>query len=157
MPDYTPEQRERIRLAIAHGRDAMRVAGQFEPLVFARAFIAAGGLQVPGAAADTAALAARVVTALEQNESGNADALVAREVERARAEARWTQLAESDAVVGFHLQLPGAARLDAACREILKSDHGLGAAVFRKFEIVVLPPACDGARFTPVYDHEIEQ
>ena len=157
MNDYTPEQLERMRLAIAQGREAMRTAGRFEPLIFARAFIAAGGLQIPGTSADTAPLAARLVQALERDETSGSDALLTREIERARGEARWAKLAESDDVVGFHMQLPGAALLDPNCRALLKADHGLGAAVFRKAEIVVLPAACDGARFTPVYEHEIEQ
>ena len=157
MSDYTPEQFERIRQAVAQGREAMRAAGRFEPLVFARAFIAHGGLQVPGQSVDTAALATRLLQALEDDEAGGADPLLTREIERARREARWAQLAESDDVVGFHMQLPGAALLDPKCRALLKADHGLGAAVFRKAEIVVLPAACDGARFTPVYEHEIEQ
>ena len=157
MNDYNPEQFDRIRMAIAQARAAMRAVGRFEPLVFARAFIAADGLQVPGEQADTARLATLLLQALERDEAGGADALLAREIERARSEARWAKLAESDDVVGFHMQLPGAALLDPVCRAVLKADHGLGAAVFRKAEIVVLPAACDGARFTPVYAHEIEQ
>ncbi len=157
MSDYTPEQLDRIRLAIAQAREAMRVAARFEPLVFARAFIAADGLQVPGQPADTAPLATRLLQALERDDASATDPLLAREIERARSEARWAKLAESDDVVGFHMQLPGVALLDPKCRALLKADHGLGAAVFRKAEIVVLPAACDGARFTPVYEHEIEQ
>lgn len=157
VTDYTPEQLQQIRLAVAQGREAMRAAGRFEPLVFARAFVAAGGVQVPGAAGDDSALGAELLRALEQNAPTTGDARLAREIERARNEARWAQLAESDTVVGFHLRLPPAALLDPKCREILKADRGLGAAVFRKGEIVVLPTACDGASFTPVYEHEIEQ
>lgn len=157
MTDYSPEQLEQIRLAVAQGREAMRAAGRFEPLVFARAFVAADGLQAPGAPIAGGALAARLLRALEHGELAGGDALLAREIERARNEARWAQLAESDAVVGFHLRLPSAALLDPKCRAILKADRGLGAAVFRKAEIVVLPAACDGASFTPVYEHEIEQ
>lgn len=157
MSDFTPEQLDRMRLAIAQAREAMRAADRFEPLVFARAFIAADGLQVPGESTDTAPLAARLLQALEHDEAGDADPLLTREIERARREARWAKLAESDDVVGFHMQLPGVALLDPKCRALLKADHGLGAAVFRKAEIVVLPAACDGARFTPVYEHEIEQ
>lgn len=156
MTDYTPEQLSQIRLAVAQGREAMRAAGRFEPLVFARAFVAAGGAQVPGGVGDDRSLGARLLHALEHGEVAS-DALLAREIERARNEARWAQLAESEAVVGFHLRLPPAALLDPKCRELLKADHGLGAAVFRKAEIVVLPAACDGASFTPVYEHEIEQ
>lgn len=157
MTDYSPEQLEQIRLAVAQGREAMRVAGRFEPLVFARAFVAAGGVRVPGAAGDDPALGAALLRALEPGVNPTGDALLAREIERARNEARWAQLAESDAVVGFHLRLPPAALLDPKCRQILKADRGLGAAVFRKAEIVVLPAACDGASFTPVFEHEIEQ
>lgn len=156
MTDYTPQQLAQIRLAVAQGREAMRAAGRFEPLVFARAFVAAGGAQAPGGAGDGPSLGARLLHALEHGEAAS-DALLAREIERARNEARWARLAESEAVVGFHLRLPPAALLDAKCRELLKADRGLGAAVFRKAEIVVLPAACDGASFTPVYEHEIEQ
>lgn len=156
MTDYTPEQLERIRLAIGAGREAMRLAGRFEPLVFARAFVAAGGVQLPGKPGDAQSLAARLIHALDSGEVST-DPLLTREIERARAEARWAALAEADDVVGFRMELPPAALLDSKCREILKADRGLGAAVFRKAEIVVLPAACDGASFTPVYEHEIEQ
>lgn len=157
MTDYTLEQLTQIRLAVAQAREAMRAAGRFEPLVFARAFVAAGGVQAPGGAGNSPSLGARLLRALELGEAAGGDALLAREIERARNEARWAQLAESEAVVGFHLRLPPAALLDGKCRELLKADRGLGAAVFRKAEIVVLPAACDGASFTPVYEHEIEQ
>lgn len=157
MTDYTPEQLEQIRLAVAQGREAMRIAGRFEPLEFARAFVAAGGVRVPGATTDDPALGAELLHALEQSATATGNAILTREIERARNEARWAQLAESDAVVGFHLRLPPVALLDPKCRQILKADRGLGAAVFRKAEIVVLPAACDGASFTPVYEHEIEQ
>lgn len=157
MTDYTPEQLDQIRLAVAQAREAMRAAGRFEPLVFAWAFTAAGGLQVPGTITDTTALGRRLLLALERGENGGTDALLVREIERARTEANWARWAEADDIVGFHLQLPPAAVLEPKCREILKADRGLGAAVFRKGEIVVLPAACDGARFTPVYVHEVEQ
>ena len=156
MTDYTPEQLQQIRLAVAQGREAMRAAGRFEPVEFARAFVAAGGVQVPGAG-DDPQLGSELLRALEHSTTVTGNALLTREIERARNEARWAALAESDAVVGFHLRLPPVALLDPKCRQILKADRGLGAAVFRKGEIVVLPAACDGASFTPVYDHDIEQ
>lgn len=158
MTDYTPEQIQRIRLAIAAGREAMRDAGQFQPLIFARAFVAAGGFQLPGRVDDpaTAGLAQELLKRL--TDGGATDnPLLKRELARAHAESRWAEAAEVDAVVGFRLELAPAALLDRNCREILKTDHGLGSAVFRKAEIVVLPAACDGAQFTPVYEHEVEQ
>lgn len=156
MTDYTPEQLEHIRLAVGAGREAMRLAGRFEPLVFARAFTAAGGVQMPGKPGDAQSLAARLIHALDRGEVST-DPLLTREIERARSEARWAALAEADDVVGFRMDLPPAAVLEPICRELMKADHGLGAAVFRKAEIVVLPAVCGNARFTPVYDHEIEQ
>lgn len=158
MTDYTPEQTQRLRRAIAEGREAMRRAGQFQPLVFAQAFLVAGGLQIPGAAdnEETQRLADQLLQIIAQGGSSNHPVL-RRELERARNEARWTQAAEADDVIGFRLELAPAALLDRSCRQVLKADHGLGSAVFRKAEIVVLPAACEGARFFPVYAHEIEQ
>ena len=156
MTDYTPEQLQHIRLAVGAGREAMRLAGRFEPLIFARAFAAAGGVQLPGKAGDAPSLAARLIQALDRAETST-DPLLTREIERARSEARWAALAEADDVVGFRMDLPPAAVLEPICRELMKADHGLGAAVFRKAEIVVLPAVCGSARFTPVHDHEIEQ
>ena len=158
MSDYTPEQTDRIRLAIAEGREAMRRTGQFHPLVFARAFLAAGGLQIPGGTDvnETQRLADQLLHLISQGGTGN-HPLLRRELERAHNEARWAQAAEADEVIGFRLELAPAALLDRSCREALKADRGLGSAVFRKAEIVVLPAACEGARFFPVYAHEIEQ
>ena len=158
MPDYTPAQTQRIRLAIADGREAMRRTGQFQPAVFAYAFVAAGGLQIPGASDDSEAppLATQLLQLVTQGGTSNHPVL-RRELERAHNEARWAQAAEADDVIGFRLELAPAAVLDRSCREALKADHGLGSAVFRKEEIVVLPAACEGVRFFPVYAYEIEQ
>lgn len=158
MSDYTPEQTDRIRLAIAEGREAMHRTGQFHPLAFARAFVAAGGLQIPGVAdiGETQQLADQLLQVIAQGGSSNHPVL-RRELERAHNEARWAQAAQVDEVIGFRLELAPAALLDRSCRQALKADRGLGSAVFRKAEIVVLPAACEGARFFPVYAHEIEQ
>lgn len=157
--DYTPEQISLIREAIAEARAALGAAGRFNALIFAQAFCAHGGVQIPGRPGDPAAneLGAALLRVLAGEQAEGLDADLEREIERARRETSWAEDAERDDVIGFRLDLPPRALLYPACRELLKADRGLGSAVFRKAEIVVLPPRCDGARFVPVHDYEIEE
>jgi hypothetical protein len=160
MSGYTVEQVRLIRAAVAAGRDAMREQGKFEPAVFAAAFIEHGGIQIPGevgAADKDRQVAVEVLRTLEQARPTSTDGTVAREVRRARSEASGAAAAESDSVVGFRLELSAAGRRHPACQALASMDRGLGAAVFRKEEVVVLPPEADGSTFIPVREDEIEQ
>ncbi|MFQ5937268.1 MAG: hypothetical protein ACE5LB_12770 [Acidiferrobacterales bacterium] len=158
--DYTPTQIETIKNAIAKAREAMRQAQRYEALVFARTYIAEDGVQIPGREADKEGcrfVSEQLLLSLESSRPVSEDENVLREIKRANMEARWARLAELDKVIGFHLRLGPAAELEATCRELLNQDHGLGAAVFPKARIVVMPAACDDYVFVPVLEDELEQ
>ncbi len=160
MAEYTAQQVQAIRTAIAKGREAMQRGKSYDPLVFARTYIAHGGIQIPGAPGDTIraeAVARSLLARLAQADAGSDEQDVQRELKRVQTEVRWATLAESDKVVGFYLRLGRAAELEAACRQLLSEDHGLGAAVFPKTQIVVVPAACRDYEFVPVSEDEIEQ
>jgi hypothetical protein len=159
MANFKARQLAAIRDAVAAGRDAMREAGRFEPGVFARAFVAAGGVHIPGRRDEAAeqALAARLLDALNSGEySHPADRDLQREVDRARNEAKWTAAQADDKVVGFFLMLPESAHDSPVAEAVSHDSHGLGPGIYRKGDIVVLQPECDGARFVPVLEDEIE-
>lgn len=160
MAQFRARQLAVIRDAVAAGREAMRATGDYDALTFARAFIDAGGVQLPGrpdAEEEAAALGERLLQALAGGSGRHpGDPDLQREVDRARTEARWTAAQGDDKVVGFFMTLPEAA-LDSPTAEALSHEnHGLGPGVFRKADIVVLQPDCDGARFHPVLEDEIE-
>ncbi|MFQ5994314.1 MAG: hypothetical protein ACE5K1_04420 [Acidiferrobacterales bacterium] len=158
--DYTSAQVDSIERAVQGGREAMQRSKRFDALVFAKSFIGYGGVQIPSQPDNETMreqIAAQLIAALESGRSTSDDPTLARELRRAQAQARWASAAESDKVVGFHLKLGPAATLQGACRELLTRDYGLGAGVFPKERIVVLPPACDDHEFTPVLEDEVEQ
>ena len=160
MAQYSTEQIRIIKQAMALGRVAMQRSGHYEPLTFAEAYVAHGGVQIPGAERDDAArarVADRLLESLRGSPSAAADEQLLRELKRVHAEVRWARLAESDHVVGFHLRMGPAAQLENACRELLHQDHGLGAAVFPKAQTVVVPVGCEEYEFTPVLEQELEQ
>lgn len=160
MAEYTPEQLQILKDAVHAGREAMRRAERYEAPVFAAAFVAHNGVQVPGASTDAAVLqilAHHVLRSLRGGRLTSRDRTVMREVRRAQAEAQWTRLAQSEQVVGFYLKLGPASQLHTPCLEWLAIDHGLGAAVFPKGRVVVLPPDCEDYEFVPVHEHELEQ
>ena len=160
MSEYTAEQVQAIRTAITMGREAMQQSQRYDPLVFARAYVAHGGIQIPGAPADTTraeAVAKVLLSRLAQAHTPGDDEDVQRELKRVQTEVRWATVAESDKVVGFYLRLGPTAELEAACRQLLGQDHGLGTAVFPKTQIVVVPAACRDYEFVPVLEDEIEQ
>lgn len=160
MAEYTAEQVQAIRAAITEGREAMRQSQRYDPLVFARAYVNHGGIQIPGAPANTTraeAVAKALLARLVKANAARDDEDVQRELKRVQTEVRWAALAESDKVVGFYLRLGPPAELEAACRQLLGQDHGLGAAVFPKTQVVVLPAACRDYEFVPVLEDEIEQ
>jgi hypothetical protein len=159
-PVYRARQIAVIRDAVAAGRDALRASDDPSPLLFARAFIAAGGVQIPGQPdADDArdALAERLLRALATDQrrvAGDRD--LQRELDRAHAETAWVRAQADDLVVGFRLELPPAAMEGPTAEALSHDNHGLGPGIVRKADIVVLQPDCDGARFYPVTEHEIE-
>lgn len=160
MAQYSAQQIRIIKRAMALGRAAMQRAGRYEPLIFAEAYVAHDGVQIPGAEGENPVrtrVADRLLQSLRGGHRETADTDVARELKRVQAEVRWARLAESDQVVGFHLRMGPAAQLESACRELLYQDHGLGAAVFPKAQTVVVPVGCEDYEFTPVLEHELEQ
>jgi hypothetical protein len=160
MAQYSAEQIQIIKQAMVMGRAAMQRTGRYEPLIFADAYVAHDGVQIPGAESDDAArtrVADRLLESLRSGYIATGDAHVMRELKRAQTEVRWARLAESDLVVGFHLRMGPGAQLESACRELLHQDHGLGAAVFPKAQTVVVPASCEDYEFTPVLEHELEQ
>jgi hypothetical protein len=157
---YTPEQINAIRLAIAEAHATMRQQRRFEPLVFAQAFIAHGGIQIPGEPdnlGECKRLAQSVILSLEAGRPVREDANLAREIRRTQIQARWCKSAESDKVVGFRLDFDEDTLKNPNCLALLGIDHGLGTAVTRKGQILVLPPECDGYTITPVLEDEIEE
>lgn len=158
MAVFRARQVARIRDAVAAGREALRRAGDFDPLRFARAFVAAGGPQVPDAPPEAGeALGERLLRALAAGQRHAADDPdLERELQRVRTEARWAEAQDDDQIVGFLLRLPSAAEDSPTAEALAHQSQGLGPGVFRKGDIVVLQPECDGARFVPVSAHEVE-
>jgi hypothetical protein len=160
MIEYTAEQVQVIRDAIAKGREAMDRAGRYEPMVFANAYISYGGVQIPGEWHNTTLsqrVAQQLLASLKSGRHGSDDEHLRRELKRVHTEVRWAALAQSDKIVGFYLRLEPAAHLEATCRQLLGEDFGLGAAVFPKTRIVVVPAACSDYEFVPVLEDEVEQ
>jgi hypothetical protein len=148
-----------IRDAIAAGRRAVRAHGHADPVVFARAFVEAGGAQVPGDRQGDAsrALGERLLAALARGQRPPADdADLAREMQRADNESRWAMALDDEHVVGFLMDLPETALEQPTVEALAHQSQGLGPGVFRKADILVLQPECDGARFIPVTEHDIE-
>ena len=158
MAVYKARQVATIREAIAAGRDALRQNGSRDPGDFAEAYIAAHGVQVPGEPkSDRAAeLAEQLRDCLARGIRRVDDRDLQREINRVHQEVQWLDAQYDDSIVGFFLELPEAA-LDSPTAEALSHQmEGLGPGVFRKADIIVLQPDCDGARFTPVTEHDLE-
>ncbi|MDZ7810265.1 MAG: hypothetical protein U5L11_09080 [Arhodomonas sp.] len=130
MGRFRARQLARIRDAVAAGRAAVRRSGSQDPVTFAEAFVAAGGVQIPGKpeAVDAAeALARRLLRALRAGQYHHAgDPDLQREVDRARQEVRWTAAQTEDSVVGFHLVVPEGAAEDATVEALAHAGRGLG-------------------------------
>lgn len=160
MVGYRARQIGAIRDAIAAAREALQRSDSDDPLVFAKAFVAAGGIQVPGRPGDEGAmrsLGERLLRALARgcyHDPDDPD--LQREIDRARHEARWVSAMRDGKIVGFYLQLPPRALHSPTVEALSHENRGLGPGVFRKGDIVVLQPECDGARLIPVLEDEIE-
>lgn len=139
----------------------MRADPEGGVLAFARAFVGAGGVQIPGrpdAGDEARALGERLIRALRAGAMRHPDDRdLQREVDRARREARWALAGADDKVVGFFIVLPPGVEDESATAEALShASQGLGPGVFAKGDIVVLQPELDGTRFQPVLEDEIE-
>lgn len=160
MAVYRARQIAAIRAAITAARLVLQQSGSEEPLVFARAFVARSGVQVPGSPDDAGAareLGERLLQALASGAYHHPDDPdLQREIERARNETAWVAAMRDDKVVGFYLQLPAQALQSPTVEALSHENRGLGPGVLRKGDIVVLQPECDGARFIPVLEDEIE-
>ena len=159
MAAFRARQVARIREAVAAGRQAVRQAGEADAVVFARGFVAAGGAQVPGDRGGDAgeALGERLLVALAAGRgAAPEDPDLDRELRRSHSEARWGMALDDDRIAGFLLDLPQSALDNPTVEALAHQSQGLGPGVFRKADILVLQPECDGARFIPVTEHDIE-
>lgn len=159
-PRFRARQIAVMERAVARAREVLRDSETPGPAVFARAFVAAGGAQVPGACPDDdahAALAHRLLRYLDAGwREAGADRDLQRELDRAHRETAWVAAESDDGVVGFYLELPADVLENPVAEAMSHASHGLGPGVFRKADLVVLQPECDGARFVPVREHDIE-
>lgn len=159
MPNFKASQIEAIREAVGKARQVLRENRRFDALLFATVFVKEGGAQIPGRPEDKAgarALGERLLEALRVEVRYQNDLDLQREIDRAHAEAAWAEAAVDDTVVGFRIALGPTAGNDPQCTMLLKENHGLGVELVRKSEILVLQPACDGTRFIPIRDYEVE-
>lgn len=154
---FRARQVEAIRQALAEAREVIRQAGECTPQAFLRAFVAAGGPRRPGDDdPDSRDGFGRRLLELAHAGGEPADADLRRELERARNEAAWAAALEDDSVVGFYLDLPPAARQDPVVEALSHQMAGLGPGVVPRSAVLVLQPVCDGVRFVPVRDFEVE-
>ena len=159
MPVFRARQVAKIRDAIAAGRQAVRRAGTTDPVIFARAFVEAGGAQRPDVEDPKAhaIVGEQLLSLLAKNpDAESADPDVQRELRRAREQTNWAILMEDDAVAGFLLKLSDDALATSRGEALAHQSFGLGPGIFRKADIPVLQPECDGAVFLPISQHEIE-
>jgi len=159
MPNFKAKQIEAIRDAVGKARRALREERRFDPLLFATVFVKEGGVQIPGRPEDTAGarmLGKRLLASLRGDDRRHDDADLRRELDRVRGETAWVKAAMDDTVVGFRIALGPSAENNPLCTMLLRENHGLGVELVRKSEILVLQPPCDGTRFIPVHDYELE-
>jgi len=158
MAVYKARQLATIREAIAAGRQALRDAASRDPQVFAQAYIAADGVQIPGQprSEQAAELADQLRHCLASGTRRVTDPDLQREINRVHQEVQWLDAQYDDSVVGFLLQLPEAALESPTVEALSHQMEGLGPGIFRKADIVVLQPDCDGATFQPLTEHDLE-
>ncbi|MCG6871527.1 MAG: hypothetical protein LJE84_04475 [Gammaproteobacteria bacterium] len=151
MNPLEPDQARALAIAVQRARAVLRESGDFDPLRFARAYIAAGG--PPGADADFQQL---LLESLNEAQPRSTDPRLALELRRVREETRWAQFASDDTCVGMFVELLNP-NPDPACQAWLERDRGLGGSVLSPTEVVVLAPECGPWRCRPVSCHEVEQ
>lgn len=158
MAVYKARQVATIRDAIAAGREALRQAESRDPRVFAEAYIAANGVQIPGEPRSERAadLARQLRDSLDRGRRRVQDSDLRREIERVHQEVQWLDAQYDDSIVGFLLELPESAKESPTVEALSHQMEGLGPGVFRKADIIVLQPDCDGARFSPLTEHDLE-
>ena len=151
MKNYTPKQIFIIRNAIEKGRNAMAIFGN-NAETFAKAFIAADGIQVPGEQLDKAVqkrINDYVLKSLTGklpfiNEPSWVIDIIGREVDRVQSEVTQAILRAQNHVAGFSFAFSENVTDKEFCSRIASTDlYGLGPGIFPKDEIVVLPPGCD--------------
>jgi len=158
MANFRARQLANIREAVDYGRQALRAADSRDPAVFAAAYIEACGPQIPGDTAPEAGaeLGGRLRQAVSRGERHVADGDLQRELDRVHGEVAWVVAQADDQVAGLLLELPPGAEESPTAEALSHQSEGLGPGVFRKADIVILQPDCDGARFHPVTHHDIE-
>ncbi len=158
MAVYKARQLATIREAVAAGREALRKQASRDPQVFAQAYIAADGVQIPGQPRSEQApgLARRLQDCLTNGVRHVDESDLQREIDRVHQEVQWLDAQYDDSVVGLLLELPEAAKDSPTVEALSHQMEGLGPGVFRKADIIVLQPDCDGASFTPLTEHDLE-
>ncbi len=151
MKNYTPKQTFIIRNAIESGRQAMAQFGTHAS-VFAEAFIEANGIQVPGQEIDEGTrqyINDYVLKSLAGQASFIHEAswlveITSREIDRVHSEVTQAIIRIQEQVTGFSFAFSHDVTDKEFCQKVASTDlYGLGAGIFPKDEIVVLPPGCD--------------
>lgn len=159
MAAFRARQVATIRDAVAAGRQAVRQAARPDRITFARAYVEAGGAQVPGdrAGAPSRALGERLLAAVAGGQDQAADDPdLERELRRVATETEWARALDDERVIGFLIEFPDAALETPTVEALAHQSQGLGPGIVRKADILVLQPECDGVRFIPVTEHDIE-
>ncbi|RFA31014.1 hypothetical protein CAI21_03315 [Alkalilimnicola ehrlichii] len=159
MASYKAKQIARIKDAVLAARTALRESGDFDPLRFAKVYVAHEGVQLPGRVDDDAErerVGQALLRALRLQSGGGQDPDVARELHRIEQEVDWLRYACQDDVVAFRAQLGPQAEKEPACQALVKEGNGLGPGLYGKYDVIVLRPECSDCRFVPVHQHELE-
>ncbi len=161
MKNYTPKQVFIIRNAIERGRQAMAPFDN-NATIFAKAFIEANGIQVPSDDIDESTrqringyvLKSLVGQTYFAHEPEWLIEVINREIDRIHAEVTQAIIRIQDQVTGLSFAFSNEVADKEFCMKIASTDlYGLGAGIFPKDEIVVLPPGCDQTWWEAVQLH----
>jgi len=155
---WTSSQARAIARAVEAGRAAVRETGRADRLAFARAYVEAGGVQVPGRPDEdgrAGEIAAALLHALGRGATSD-DPDVAREIVRVERETALAGALRDPHIVGFVVDLGETGAADPACQALLGRDFGLGAAVWPRSRVAVPPPWCLDYAFLPIGEGEVE-
>ncbi|HXH03829.1 MAG TPA: hypothetical protein VNN09_10985 [Candidatus Competibacteraceae bacterium] len=161
MDKYSPKQIFAIRKAIERGRQAMSADG-IDPLVFASAYLEAGGVQIPGQELDEPMrrrIDAHILESLGSTPTFLQEKhwiidVVSREIERIHSEVKLAEQRQQEQVRGFRFRFSSNSRNKDFCARLAEADlYGLGPGVFPRDEVVVLPPSCDQCWWEPVLQY----